>query len=605
MTTRLACLTVAAFAVLLGAGAPSTPPGNSARAEVVVLLESPPLALAPATRTAVVAEQRTFRRELAAQLPEARVGWRYQLVANGFSLSVPSHQLPRLRGLPGVRDVLPASSYEPQLASSPQQIGAPALWGSALDTAGQGVRIGIIDSGVDPEHRFFDPTGYAMPPGFPKGQQRFTTAKVIVARVFAPKSATAPSARVAFSDDDSSHGTHVAGIAAGNADTSTGQGRVSGVAPRAYPRQLQGVRHDGLRAEPECELTGDRRRDRSSRRRWNGRDQLLGRRAGDRAKPGHRRARTRRSCCRRRRTGRRSRERLQRSRRRLRIVPRQLVTRHQRRRSRDQRQPGHEDTRRVLVGRTDDDLTAPQARRGGAGGGRAVVGPGQWLVGVLRDEHGGATHRRRGRPSTPAPSGVDGGAAQVGPRAIGSRCRRRAGSRSRAARPGWRCRRAPACRPAAPVRRAHRDLTRLARTRARRDEHGEPRGRGRWQRNLAGREGRAQRSHGSEARASGDCRRAGSLPLSVTVDAAARGPAISMHTSSYGAEPTYGECRYGGVSRPPRLRGISSRAGRPGIYRSTTLRQPAFVSRYRYPETRAGSASRRSCAARSACTGCD
>jgi subtilisin family serine protease len=74
-----------------------------------------------------------------------------------------------------------------------------------------------------------------MPAGFPRGQQQFTTAKVIVARVFAPKSATAPSARVAFSEDDSSHGTHVAGIAAGNADTSTdGQGRVSGVAPRAY-----------------------------------------------------------------------------------------------------------------------------------------------------------------------------------------------------------------------------------------------------------------------------------------------------------------------------------------------------------------------------------
>ena len=234
MTTRLAFLAVTAFAVLLSAGSPSTPPGSSARAEVVVLLESPPLARAPAARTAVEAEQRTFRRELAAQLPEARVGWRYRLVANGFSLSVPSHQLPRLRGLPGVRDVLPAASYEPQLASSPQQIGAPAIWGSALDTAGQGVRIGIIDSGVDSEHRFFDPTGYTMPPGFPKGQQRFTTAKVIVARVFAPKSATAPSARLAFSDDDSSHGTHVAGIAAGNADTSTGQGRVSGVAPRAF-----------------------------------------------------------------------------------------------------------------------------------------------------------------------------------------------------------------------------------------------------------------------------------------------------------------------------------------------------------------------------------
>ena len=171
----------------------------------------------------------------AERLPDAEIGWRYRLVANGFSLSLPSSEVSRLRTLPGVRDVLPAGSYAPQLSATPQQIGAPALWGQTLDTAGQGVKIGIIDSGIDPEPPFFDPTGYAMPAGFPKGQERFTTAKVIVARVFAPKSATAPSARVAFSDDDSSHGTHVAGIAAGNADTPAGGGRrVSGVAPRAY-----------------------------------------------------------------------------------------------------------------------------------------------------------------------------------------------------------------------------------------------------------------------------------------------------------------------------------------------------------------------------------
>jgi len=143
-------------------------------------------------------------------------------------------QVERVRGLPGVREVLPAGSYAPQLTSSPQQIGAPALWGQALDTAGQGVKIGIIDSGVDPAHPFFAPAGYTMPAGFPKGQQRFTTAKIIVARVFAPKGATAGSARVAYSDDDSSHGTHVAGIAAGNAETNAGGRRVSGVAPRAH-----------------------------------------------------------------------------------------------------------------------------------------------------------------------------------------------------------------------------------------------------------------------------------------------------------------------------------------------------------------------------------
>ena len=232
---RLPSLAVAALAVVLAAGAPSAPPtGTGARAEVVVLLESPPLAREAPARATLAAEQRVFRRELATQLPDARIGWRYRLVANGFSVSLPSGQLARLRALPGVRDVLPAETYEPQLTSTPQQIGAPAVWGPTLDTAGQGVRIGIIDSGIDAGHPFFDPTGYAMPAGFPKGQQRFTNAKVIVARVFAPKSATAPSARLAFSENDSSHGTHVAGIAAGNPETSSGQGRVSGVAPRAY-----------------------------------------------------------------------------------------------------------------------------------------------------------------------------------------------------------------------------------------------------------------------------------------------------------------------------------------------------------------------------------
>jgi subtilisin family serine protease len=228
-------LAVAVVAVLVAAGGPSMPgSGGGERQEVVVLLASPPLAHAPETGARIEREQRAFRKALAQSLPEAELGWRYRLVANGFSLSLPRSDVARLRGLPAVRDVLPAGSYEPQLASSPQQIGAPALWGQTLATTGQGVKVGILDSGIDPEHPFFDPAGYTMPAGFPKGQQRFTTAKVIVARVFAPKSATAASTRVAFSDEDSSHGTHVAGIAAGNADTPTGQGRISGVAPRAY-----------------------------------------------------------------------------------------------------------------------------------------------------------------------------------------------------------------------------------------------------------------------------------------------------------------------------------------------------------------------------------
>ena len=233
--TRIAPVGVAVVAALLVIGHSSPPAPAGETAEVVVLLSAPPLARAPGTGERIDAQQRAFREELETQVPAARVGWRYRLVANGFSLTLPDDDVPRLGRLDGVRDVLPAGSYAPQSASTPQQIGAPALWGPTLDTAGQGVKIGIIDSGIDPEHPYFDPAGYTMPPGFPKGQQRFTTAKLIVARAFAPKTgATAPSVRLAFSDDDSSHGTHVAGIAAGNADTPADGRRISGVAPRAY-----------------------------------------------------------------------------------------------------------------------------------------------------------------------------------------------------------------------------------------------------------------------------------------------------------------------------------------------------------------------------------
>src|SRR5262245_34224140 len=177
--TRVASLLVAAVAVLVAASGPTRPPTESgARAEVVVLLHAPPLAKAPGAGVAIDGEQRAFRRALASQVPDAAIEWRYRLVANGFSLSLPDSQIERLQSLPGVREVLPSAAYEPQAESTPQQIGAPTLWGSGLDTAGQGVKIGIIDSGIDPAHRYFDPTGYAMPAGFPKGQTRFTTAKV-------------------------------------------------------------------------------------------------------------------------------------------------------------------------------------------------------------------------------------------------------------------------------------------------------------------------------------------------------------------------------------------------------------------------------------------
>ena len=96
------------------------------------------------------------------------------------------------------------------------------------------MKIAIIDEGIDQTHPFFSPAGYTMPAGFPKGQTAYTNAKVIVARAFPPARPVWKHAAKPFDPEFSSHGTHVAGIAAGNANTVAEGARISGVAPRAY-----------------------------------------------------------------------------------------------------------------------------------------------------------------------------------------------------------------------------------------------------------------------------------------------------------------------------------------------------------------------------------
>ena len=208
----------------------------SEAAQVLVALESRPLAYGGGPRAAarLDAEQRRFEAALHVRLPTAAVHWRYRLVANGVSVVLPAAELPRLAGLPGVREVFPPTTYRTLAGPDAATIRARALPEAALPNAGAGMKIGIIDDGVDQRHRFFDPTGYTMPAGFPKGQASYTTAKVIVARAFPPPGSTWPHAAKPFDPEQSGHGTHVAGIAAGNANTQAEGSQISGIAPGAY-----------------------------------------------------------------------------------------------------------------------------------------------------------------------------------------------------------------------------------------------------------------------------------------------------------------------------------------------------------------------------------
>jgi subtilisin family serine protease len=174
---------------------------------------------------------------IARAIPGAYVHWRYGITIDGLAVVVPSKATARLARVPGVAKVWPSATYHAALDRTPQLIGAPAVWGPTLANAGQGMKIGIIDEGVDQTHPFFSPVGFTMPAGFPKGDVGFTTAKVIVARAFAPPSPEWKYAKLPFDPEFSEHGTHVAGIAAGDHGTLAPFFTtlpLSGVAPAAY-----------------------------------------------------------------------------------------------------------------------------------------------------------------------------------------------------------------------------------------------------------------------------------------------------------------------------------------------------------------------------------
>ena len=239
MRTRLlGLLGLAPILLLLAAGTPTRAPTVGARAlsEIVVTFASPPLAGRSSSRSerVVDGEQTRFAAALRLSIPEAHIRWRYRIVLNGAAIVLPRAAVPRLRSIPGVETVETGATYT--LAATTASTAAIArTWRTGLPNQGEGLKIGIIDDGVDQRHPYFSPAGYAMPAGFPRGQRGYTTAKVIVARAFAPPGATWKSAGKPFDPVESEHGTHVAGIAAGNGGTTaTGGQKVSGVAPRAF-----------------------------------------------------------------------------------------------------------------------------------------------------------------------------------------------------------------------------------------------------------------------------------------------------------------------------------------------------------------------------------
>jgi minor extracellular serine protease Vpr len=193
-------------------------------------------------RAQLSALRNDFKQWLRANAPAAKVTGEFDISLNAVAVQLNGSNLGTIASAPMVKQAQYEGLYRPMDNADPDLalIHAIDAWTAAggAANAGAGVKVGIIDTGIDQTHPCLAPAGYSYSTGFPKGNRSFTTQKVIVAKVFNNQSNRFGYTPEAVQD----HGTHVAGTVACNLDTAATVAGVSipygvsGVAPKAWPR---------------------------------------------------------------------------------------------------------------------------------------------------------------------------------------------------------------------------------------------------------------------------------------------------------------------------------------------------------------------------------
>ncbi|HEY7547834.1 MAG TPA: S8 family serine peptidase, partial [Blastocatellia bacterium] len=156
---------------------------------------------------------------------DAKELYRVQRVLNAIAVEVDASKVEQIRRLPNVKDVQLLEEEFIGNATSVPFLGTPQLWENTLGlpagATGTGIKIGIIDTGIDYQHANFGGTGLladyqannrtVAPDAF------FPTAKVVGGTDFAGDAYNGNNTPVPDNDpmDCNGHGSHVAGTAAG------------------------------------------------------------------------------------------------------------------------------------------------------------------------------------------------------------------------------------------------------------------------------------------------------------------------------------------------------------------------------------------------------
>ncbi len=224
---------------------------RSRLADYALILEDPPVAEKSQSRAELfsAAMQPHLQKIQAAQRPvleelarrNVTVAGASQILLNAVFVNTDIETARQLRSIPGVTRVVYAPPLKPDLNTAVSLVNASAAWSAVggVGSAGAGIKIGIIDSGIDQTHAAFQDSSLTPPSGFPKGNTSFTNNKVIVARSYVNLAPYAdPDSRNYVPDDvtpsdRTGHGTAIAMIAAGAQNTGPAA-TIQGVAPKAF-----------------------------------------------------------------------------------------------------------------------------------------------------------------------------------------------------------------------------------------------------------------------------------------------------------------------------------------------------------------------------------
>ncbi|GJP71950.1 hypothetical protein CLOP_g2734 [Closterium sp. NIES-67] len=177
-----------------------------------------------------------------------KVVYSFKHASNGFSATLTPAQVQRMKRHPSVASVTRARVVRPATTDSYKFLGLPdSLWAAAgsPSDAGDGMVVGIVDTGVWPEHPSFDDTGFSstLPSGWsgtcPTTNDFTCNNKIIGGGVFHDGFESGSTTVDLSSDwmsprDAAGHGTWCASASAGNNGiTIPNKGSASGMAPGA------------------------------------------------------------------------------------------------------------------------------------------------------------------------------------------------------------------------------------------------------------------------------------------------------------------------------------------------------------------------------------